>query len=224
MCKDLIRISDDNEMVINSREIVEMVNMEHWKILRKLEGTEKDLGIIPVLADNDFVVGDYFIKTSYLDANNQQRPCYDFTKMGCELFANKLTGEKGIVFSAKYVNAFNSMEHYIRGEGNKVMPIDVANLIDEKIRELYDFYRPTHKQKLDICKYIKGRLGIATINDEYKLVQQRILIKLNANKWQDLNFKILQDNMELIDKCIDVVKADRKETKKQLSMFDKEDK
>lgn len=32
------------------------------------------------------------------------------TKKGCEMVANKLTGEKGVIFTAMYVEAFNKME------------------------------------------------------------------------------------------------------------------
>ena len=37
-------------------------------------------------------------------------PCYLLSKMGCEMVANKLTGEKGILFTAAYVKRFNEME------------------------------------------------------------------------------------------------------------------
>jgi phage regulator Rha-like protein len=216
MCKDLIQIVND-EMVMDSREISEMVNMEHWKVLRKLEGTKKDLGIIPVLADNDFVVGEYFIKENYKDANNQERPCYKFTKMGCEMFANKLTGEKGIVFSAKYVKAFNSMESYIKGAGNQQLPANFENML----LELQTYYKPTHKQKLHICNYIKRSLGIQKANDEYELIKENILLKLDADKWQDVSYKQLQD-MKIVNESINEVVKNRKETEQQLSMFDGE--
>jgi hypothetical protein len=37
-------------------------------------------------------------------------PCFLLTKMGCEMVANKLTGEKGVLFTAAYVIEFNRME------------------------------------------------------------------------------------------------------------------
>ena len=34
--------------------------------------------------------------------------------MGCEILANKMTGEKGILFTAKYVDRFNEYEKRIK--------------------------------------------------------------------------------------------------------------
>ena len=98
---------------ITSLEVAEMMEINHWEVLRKLEGNDKNKGIIPILGDNNFVVTDYFIKTTYLTEQNKEMPCYDVTKLGCDFLANKFTGEKGIVFTAKYVKRFREMENTI---------------------------------------------------------------------------------------------------------------
>lgn len=36
--------------------------------------------------------------------------CYLVTKLGCDFLANKFTGEKGVIFTAKYVKCFHEME------------------------------------------------------------------------------------------------------------------
>lgn len=87
-----------------------MLGIKHWEVLRKLNGTDKTKGIIPVLTDNKIVVSDYFIESNYKDPSGKENRCYLFTKMGCEFIANKFTGEKGILFTAKYVKRFNEME------------------------------------------------------------------------------------------------------------------
>ncbi|MFQ4756084.1 phage regulatory protein, partial [Clostridioides difficile] len=88
--------------------------------LRKLEGTEKTKGIIDILNDNNFVVVDYFIKSTYLDSKNESRPCYNVTKLGCDFLANKFTGEKGIIFTARYVRRFNEMERVLKEQQPKL--------------------------------------------------------------------------------------------------------
>jgi hypothetical protein len=55
-------------------------------------------------------VVDFFLESTYLDAKGETRPCYLVSKMGCEMVANKLIGEKGILFTAAYVAKFNEME------------------------------------------------------------------------------------------------------------------
>ena len=52
----------------------------------------------------------FFVKSSYKDSKGEKRTCYLITKMGCEFIANKMTGDKGILFTAMYVKQFNEME------------------------------------------------------------------------------------------------------------------
>ncbi len=97
---------------INSREVAEMMDKKHKEIMWMIEGNEKRgiVGIKPTIDQSaELHFANYFIESTYDDRGRQLR-CYECTKMGCELLANKLTGEKGILFSAKYVKKFNEME------------------------------------------------------------------------------------------------------------------
>lgn len=93
-----------SKMTIDSREAAEMVGKGHKELLRDVR---KYIGY---LAESNIALGDFFLESSYYDANNQPRPCFLLTKQGCEMVANKLTGKKGILFTAKYVMKFNEME------------------------------------------------------------------------------------------------------------------
>lgn len=99
---------------LTTLEIAEMMEMQHWQILRKLDGREvkgKHIkGYVEILADNQMVVSDFFIRTTYKDESGKENPCYKVTRMGCEFLANKFTGEKGVVFTALYVKRFHEME------------------------------------------------------------------------------------------------------------------
>lgn len=101
------------EQTITTVEIAEMMEINHWEVLRRLEGNDKLKGIITILGDNNFVVTDYFIKSTYTTDQNKEMPCYNVTKTGCDFLANKFTGEKGIIFTAKYVKRFREMEKTI---------------------------------------------------------------------------------------------------------------
>ena len=41
------------------------------------------------------------------------KPCYNITKKGCKFIAHKMTGTKGISFTARYINKFHDMEQAI---------------------------------------------------------------------------------------------------------------
>lgn len=103
---------------ITTLEISEMLGVKHYKVLEKLEGTKdrKVKGIISVLTDHNFVVSDYFILSAYKDGSGKENKCYLVTKLGCDFIANKFTGEKGILFTAKYVKRFNEMEERERNQ------------------------------------------------------------------------------------------------------------
>lgn len=100
---------------ITTLEVAEMMEVGHWELLRKLDGrTKKDgthaIGYVEILTDNHLVVSDFFIPLSYKDAGGKENKCYEVTRLGCDFLANKSTGEKGVVFTARYVKRFKEME------------------------------------------------------------------------------------------------------------------
>lgn len=111
---------------ITTLEICEMMNMRHDRILRKLEGQELKgkhvKGIIEILNDNQMVAVDYFIKSVYIDKKGEERSCYKVTRLGCDFLANKFNGEKGIIFTAKYVKRFHEMEEAIKAKERATIP------------------------------------------------------------------------------------------------------
>ena len=116
--KNEIMKNDSTKNTITTIEIAEMLGMKHYKILEKLDGTKdgKTKGIIDILTHHDFVVSDYFIPSTYKDASGKENKCYLVTKLGCDLLANKFTGEKGILFTARYVKKFDEMEQKINNQ------------------------------------------------------------------------------------------------------------
>lgn len=123
-----------NKKTITTLEVAEMMETEHWKILRKLEGQNKNgkhiRGFIDVLNDNEIVVADYFIKSTYPDAKGEVRPCYEVTKLGCDFLANKATGEKGILFTARYVKRFYEMDNFLARQQVPLNPVIAGNVAD----------------------------------------------------------------------------------------------
>ena len=99
---------------LTSLEVAEMIGIRHDSLIRKLEGDSKQVGIVATLRDHDFVVTEYFVESTYLDSQNKERKCYEITKKGCEMIAHKMTGEKGILFTAKYIERFHEMGDYIK--------------------------------------------------------------------------------------------------------------
>lgn len=112
----------NNSKTLDSREVAEMLGKSHGDLLKDIQGSGKNLGIIPTLTKGNFHVVNYFIESSYKDAKGETRKCYLVTKMGCEMLGNKLKGEKGILFTAKYVDRFNQMEQALKKSQQPKLP------------------------------------------------------------------------------------------------------
>jgi len=95
------------EMTIDSREVAKMVGKDHSHLLRDIKG------YIEILGKSNFGLADFFIENTYIDLQGKRRNCYKVTKKGCEMIAHKLTGEKGVLFTATYIERFHDMEQSI---------------------------------------------------------------------------------------------------------------
>ena len=86
-----------------------MIGKKHSHLMRDIQSYEKVISENPKLDSQNF-----FIRDNYkVEGNNKTYDCYLLTKQGCEMVANKMTGEKGIIFTAEYVQAFNKMEQSV---------------------------------------------------------------------------------------------------------------
>ena len=138
-----------------------------------------------------------------------------------------MTGRKGIQFSARYIQKFHAMEkHIASGIPLSEMKASIETIAEDIFQRKADeissvmdeYYRPTHKHKLGISQYIKNRLGVGATQDEYELVKQRVLLKLDATKWEDIPVETLKDSLNIIDESIRVIKMDRQVN--QISIFE----
>ena len=129
---------------IDSREVAEMMGKTHSEIIQYLEGLNykdgrvKITGIIPTLEQSgDLQVANYFLESTYNDRGRTKK-CYLVTKMGCELLGNKQQGEKGILFTAKYVERFNEYEKRLEENPYKNLSKELQAIFihDEKIQKI----------------------------------------------------------------------------------------
>ena len=104
---ELTVFQKDGIEVVDSREVARALEVRHSDLLEKVEVYTKHL------ANGKFRSLDFFIPGIYQDAQGKARPCYLLTKKGCDMVANKMTGEKGVLFTAMYVTAFEKMRNQL---------------------------------------------------------------------------------------------------------------
>lgn len=108
--------------VVDSREVAKLVERQHKNLLADIRGYIKTMENANGL---NFQPVDFFIQSTYKDDKGETRPCYLLTKKGCDMVANKMTGEKGVLFTAVYVTAFEKM----RENMGRLLPKDYPSAL-----------------------------------------------------------------------------------------------
>ena len=78
------------------------------------ESNESNFGLVEKSTESNFGLSDFFVPSTYTDSTGRTLPCYLLTKKGCDMVANKMTGEKGVLFTAAYVTAFEKLRQQTR--------------------------------------------------------------------------------------------------------------
>lgn len=95
-----------SQLVADSRDVAPFIEKEHKHLLRDIRRYVK---VMRNSTGPKLDPLDYFIEATYIDEKGEARPNFYCTEMGCEMVANKMTGDKGIIFTAQYVQAFHAM-------------------------------------------------------------------------------------------------------------------
>lgn len=91
-------------VALDSRLVAEMAEKEHTHLLRDIRQYSDYLKYNPDLDATEF-----WTASTYTASNGKVNPCYMVTKKGCEFIQHKMTGQKGAIFTARYINAFWDM-------------------------------------------------------------------------------------------------------------------
>lgn len=176
--------------VVDSREVAKLVEKRHDHLIRDIAGYIK---ILESNAPNfgavgtapNFGVSDFFIPSTYQDSKGETRPCYLLTKKGCDMVANKMTGEKGVLFTATYVTAFEKMREKMAFEFPKDYPSALRALADaeekrlalaaenEAQRQVIADFQPI-KQYVDTILSSNGVMATSQIAADYDISARKL--------------------------------------------------
>ena len=157
---------------IDSRQVAEMVGKQHAHLCRDIEGYVTILSQNPILDSDDF-----FLEDSYTAGTGKAYKCYLLTKKGCDMVANKMTGEKGVLFTAEYINKCYEMEQQLNKPKSQVeMLLQSAQILVEQERKLKEIEGKQQQQSQEL----QGIREVVTIN--------------NSDGWKD-KVKILTDTL-----------------------------
>jgi len=176
-----------NGDVVDSREVAEMIGKDHAHLLRDIGGYIEVMGKNPKLDSSNF-----FIQSTYRQSGNgKENHCYLLTKKGCDMVANKMTGEKGVLFTAAYVTAFEKMREQITSPAlpqdypsalraladtaEKNMRLETENAIQKQA--IADF-EPI-RQYIDTILESPGTMATTQIAADYNMSARRLNVILS---------------------------------------------
>ena len=149
-----LRIIDNNGMLtVNSRDVADFLGKTHKNLLRDIRKYTE------ILTGSKLSPSDFFIKSNYIDIKGEERESYLLTRKGCDMAAHKMTGEKGILFTATYIDTFYKYEEHIKPQINH--PNDDISLRKAELllKVADDVENPSYKQILQAyaTKEIEGK-------------------------------------------------------------------
>lgn len=221
------------KLTLDSRDVAEMVEKNHNDLLRDIRT------YIEYLGESKIAFTDFFISSTYKSIQNKDLPSYQITKKGCELIAHKLTGQKGTLFTATYINKFHELE---KGSTKQVIPnnlspqlqllinmelkqAELETAITENKQEIQDMrdvisldttsWRKDTAQLISkIAMSIGGFEHIRNIREEsYKLLDERMGVSLSTrltNKRRRMADEGVSKSKRDNLNCLDIISEDKK--------------
>lgn len=183
-------VNNNGKLVADSREVAKLTGKEHKELLRSIRQ------YIGILTGADLRPSDFFIPHYYQDAKKEQRPCFLITKRGCDMVANKMTGQKGVLFTAAYVTKFEEMEKDLQQPYKLPQTYKEALLqLVEKVEqnEQLQLENETMKPKALFAEAVESSRSSVLIGELSKIIRQN-----GVDIGQNRLFQWLRDNGYLI--------------------------
>ena len=158
-------INHNNGYYVDSREVAEMIGKRHDHLLRDIS---KYCEIIGSGGLPNFGESNFFLQSTYYNSQNKLMPCYLLSKMGCEMVANKLIGEKGILFTAAYVTKFNAMENHHRAQWEQQTLLPTLTACNDTAKVVVDQLKRSGASTYRILEFLDelyDPVGISVIKD-----------------------------------------------------------
>lgn len=209
---DLIRIgkTEDGQLVVTSRQVAEDFEKRHANVLRDIENL--------ILTNSKLSSLNYFIESSYTDTKGETRKEYLLTRDGFSLLVMGFTGKKALQWKLKYIDAFNKMEEEILQLNSVITSLQgiittqqgqIVELTND-VKRIEECVGIRSKTVFDYTSYIKRKLGIKRVNNDYENIKQCIFYEFRVKRWEQLNYN--DEVMARIDEICERV-SHRKERK-----------
>lgn len=180
---------------LDSREVAEILNKRHTDLLRDIDTYTSYLSQNANLRSEEF-----WELSSYTSGTGKRYKCYKITKKGCEFLAHKMTGKKGALFTAAYINRFHEMERQLQfanGEVTSTHKMKFTTYRGQKYMSLIDFCSMTGVYRHKIYGIIhKGMVEVTTLTSG-NLMQYKIENKMESMLFNSVTLFSIETVFEL---------------------------
>lgn len=181
---------ENNRIVTDSREVAAMTEKRHDHLLRDIDGY---VAILAKSTAPNFGVSDFFTESTYQDSTGRTLKRYLITRKGCDMVANKMTGEKGVLFTAQYVTEFDEMEKQLN-KPQHTLPQNYVEALkalvtSEEQKEVMQLRIEADRPKVLFAESLEVSSNSILIGDLAKLLKQN-----GINIGQNRLFEILRQD------------------------------
>ena len=201
-----MRNTKELQMTISSREVAEMMEVNHKDLLKKIDNINETFESEKIRSQK------YWTESSYkTEGNNKTYREFQITKKGCEFLAHKSTGEKGIIFTDRYMDRFEEMENKLIDISTKdkyISEIDIAKAELSLVEATAKLLNLNDSSKLALATNVYENHNIPTnllpqnLLPQYTKSKDRILPISDLLKKNYINMSAIAFNKLLVEKGI----------------------
>ena len=212
-----MRNTKELQMTISSREVAEMMEVNHKDLLKKIDNINETFESEKIRSQK------YCTESSYkTEGNNKTYREFQITKKGCEFLAHKSTGEKGIIFTDRYMDRFEEMENKLIDISTKdkyISEIDIAKAELSLVEATAKLLNLNNSSKLLLATNVYENHNIPTnLLPQYTKSEGTLLPATTLLKNNNINISTQKFNKILLKQGILEVK-ERKSSKGKIKTF-----
>lgn len=167
--KQLKVVSFKGQLVTESRDVAKMIDKPHNDLMKSIRIYMNYLGL------GEIPHSDFFIESTYKNSQNKTQPCYLLTRKGCDMVANKMTGKKGVLFTAEYVTRFEEMENELKQK----TPTTTLEVLQGTINQMVE-----QEQKINKLEgKVNNISNLVTLTSDEWREKVTVIIKKIARNW-----------------------------------------
>lgn len=205
-------VNRNGKLTMSSLDIAEWIGKDHAHLMRDIDGYIQIMENPTLDYGVKSMVSDFFIPDEYVSGNPPRKyRCFGITKKGCDMVANKMTGEKGVLFTAAYVTKFEEMEKMLQPQLPQT-PIEALLLAVQNMAA----QEKRINQLEDTQKTIKETIVYRPDNwrNEINKMFDRVA-RANENRYRDMraeSYRILEERAKCdLEKRLDNLKDRKRE-------------